>query len=275
MGHVNNVKSQHRIKLSWILSKLDFVQNCCFSQHSCISRRQFTALSRLSKPTSLGCYAFSFYCTSSSSMHMCISLELFMPCFVFNTPSCKSKAARHKAVKTPLPSNPPHLGWRIYGQVIAPETEAERSLPGPLLKLGTLLLDAPPHFVSFWTCSTPRGWCHWQHCLTPIPQHLPGHLELRLGFSSFHLPSKPYPSMHFKNLLPKSKVVCIVTVWTLHQCHVSSLNWTAADNSQREHPRLFVTVVWWFWLKPGVSVKSSLPLTLQPCGLCAWQLSAL
>lgn len=66
--------------------------------------------------------------------------ELFMPCFVFNTPSCKSKAARHKAVKTPLPFNSSHLGWRIYGQVIAPETEAERSLPRPSLKLGTLLL---------------------------------------------------------------------------------------------------------------------------------------
>lgn len=56
-----------------------------------------------------------------------------MLCFVFNTPSCKSKAARHKAVKSALPSNPSHLGWRIYGQVLAPETEAERSLLGPWL----------------------------------------------------------------------------------------------------------------------------------------------
>lgn len=155
-----------------------FFTKLLFSQHSCISRRQFTALSRL--------FFFSFYSTSSSSMHMCISLKLFMPCFVFNTPSCKGKAARHKAVKTPLPSNSSHLGWRIYGPVFAPETEAERSLPGPLLKLGTLLFNAPPHFVSFLDMFDTAGWCHWQRCLTPIPQHLPSHLKLRLGFSSFH-----------------------------------------------------------------------------------------
>ncbi|CAB1441597.1 unnamed protein product [Pleuronectes platessa] len=47
-----------------------------------------------------------------------------------------------------FPSNPSHRGLRIYGQVLAPETEAERSLPGPSLKPGTLLFDTPPHFVS-------------------------------------------------------------------------------------------------------------------------------
>lgn len=98
-----------------------------------------------------------FSYTSSSSMHMCISVELFMLCFVFNTPSCKSRTARHKAVKTALPSNPSQRGCRIYGQVLTPETGAERSLPGPSLKLSTFLLDAPSHFVSFWTCLTPRG----------------------------------------------------------------------------------------------------------------------
>lgn len=163
-----------------------------FPQHSCISRRQFTALPRLSKPTSLVCYAFSFYYTSSWSMHMCISLELFMLCFAFNTPSCNSKAARHKAVKTPLPSNPSHLGWRIYGQVIAPETEAER--PGPLLKLGTLLFDAPPHFVSFWTCWTPRGDATDSAVWHPFLSTCPVTWSYGSAFHLSTLPVTPHPA---------------------------------------------------------------------------------
>lgn len=119
---------------------------------------------------------------------ICAYHSSYLCSVLFSTPRLvKAKAARHKAVKTPLPSNPSHLGWRIYGQVLAPETEAERSLStGPRLKLGTLLFDAPPHFVSFWTRSTPRGDATDSGCLTPIPQHLPSHLELRHGFSSFH-----------------------------------------------------------------------------------------
>lgn len=144
------------------------------------------------------CCAFPVGYTSSSSTHMCISLELFMLCCVFNTPSCKSKTARHKAVKTPFPSNPSHLGWRIYGQVLTPETEAERSLPGPSLKLSTLLLDAPSHFVRFQTCFNTSGWCHWRRRLTPIPQHLLSHLELRPGFSSFHPHGSPSPCLLFE-----------------------------------------------------------------------------
>lgn len=176
-----------------------------FPQHSCISRRrQITGPSGLSKPKSLVCCASSFD-YSSSSMHMCISLELFMLCFVFNTPSCKSKAARHKAVKTPLPSNPSHLGWRIYGQVLTPETEADTSLPGPLLKLCTFFLHAPSHFVDFSDVFDTAGWCHWQCRLTPIPQHLLSHLELQPGFLSFHPPSSPSPSLHFKICYPNQR----------------------------------------------------------------------
>lgn len=83
-----------------------FLNKNYFPRHSCIST---TGLSCLSNPKSLVCSAFPFDYTSSSFMHMCISQELFMLCLVFNTPSCKSKAARHKAVKTPLPLQPsPH-----------------------------------------------------------------------------------------------------------------------------------------------------------------------
>lgn len=50
---------------------------------------------------------------------------------LFSTPHLvKARLPGIKQSKTPLPSNPSHLGWRIYDQVIAPETEAERSL-GP------------------------------------------------------------------------------------------------------------------------------------------------
>ena len=181
------------------------MSSCCFPNILAFQEGQFTAQSRLSKPTSLVCYAFALYYTSSSSMHICISLELFMLCFVFNTPSCKSTAARHKAVKTALPSSPSHLGWRIYGQVLAPETEAERTLPGPSLKLGTLLFDAPPHFVSFWTCSTPRGDATdstvWHPFLSTCP------VTWSYG-SAFHLPtlpSNPSPSLHFKICYPNQR----------------------------------------------------------------------
>lgn len=248
-----------------------------FSQHSCISRGQFTALTLtlLSKPTSLACYALSLGYTSSSSTHMCISVELFMLRFVFNTPSCKSEAARHKAVKTPSlqpvppwPENlwPCHRPWdRSWEQPAWALAETRHPLVWRTT-LFCLLLDA----------LETAGWCHWQRCLTPIPQHLPSHLELWLGVSSPHPPPvAPTPAYTSKNLLAKSKVVRFVRVWTLYQCHVSSLNRTAAGNSHRENPKLFVTVVLWFLLKPGVGVKSSLPLTLQPCGLCAWQLPAL
>lgn len=138
----------------------------------------------------------SLYYTSSPSMHMCISLELFMLCFVFNTPSCKSEAARHKAVKTALPFNPSHLRWRIYGQVVAPETEAERSLPGPSLKLSTLLFDAPPHFVSLWTCSTPRGDATDSAVWHPFLSTCPVTWSYGSCFSSLHPPGNPFPPTH-------------------------------------------------------------------------------
>lgn len=96
--------------------------------------------------------------------------------------------------------------------------------------------------------------------------------------TAFHLStpaSNPSPCLHFKICYPNQSWCALLRFRTLYRCHVSSLNRTAAGNSQRENPRLFVTVVWWFLPKPGVGVKSSLPLTLQPCGLCAWQLPAL
>lgn len=44
----------------------------------------------------------SLLLTSPAFRHTCKSPELFMLCGVFNTPSCKSEAARHEAVRTPL-----------------------------------------------------------------------------------------------------------------------------------------------------------------------------
>lgn len=77
--------------------------------------------------------------------------------------------ASHEAVKTPSPLPSP-LGWRIYNQVIAPETEAERS-PGSL-KLITLSLDAPrTHLVVLFSlgCTRHRGWRQWRRSVTSIP----------------------------------------------------------------------------------------------------------
>lgn len=116
-------------------------------QHSCISRERFTARPHLSKPTSLVCYAsFCRLHLIFISSHMCISLELFMLCFVFNTTSCKSKGLPGiKHSKLLSPPTRPNRGLRIYGRVIAPETEAERSLrlsAGPSsLKPGTVSLS--------------------------------------------------------------------------------------------------------------------------------------
>lgn len=231
--------------------------------------------------THLVCFLTSLspsYCSSSSYVHKCISAQLFMLCFVFNTPSCKSNAARHKAVRNPLPSNLSHRGSRIYGQVIAPETEAERESAETR---HPLVFDAPPHFVSrFWTCSAPRADATDGTVWHPFLSTCPVTRSHSSGFSSLCPSSKKAPLLQptFQNLLPKSKLVHIVKVWTLYQCHVSSLNNAAAGNSHREtqiDSRLFVTGVWWSLLQPGVGVKSSLPLTLQPCGLCAWQLPAL
>lgn len=93
----------------------------------------------LSKPSSLVCYGFSLHHTSSSSTHICISLELFMLCFVFNTLSCKkARLPGIKQSKTPLPLKPvpPWLEnlWPSHRPWDRSEEEA-----GPSLKLGTLL----------------------------------------------------------------------------------------------------------------------------------------
>ena len=61
--------------------------------------------------------------TSPLFTHMCISQEILMLCLAFNTPSCKSKAARQEAVRTPLTSLG---GWRIYGRVLSRERSLSR-----------------------------------------------------------------------------------------------------------------------------------------------------
>lgn len=201
---------------------------------------------------------------------MCISTELFMPCFVFNTPYFNGNAARHKSVKTPLPPEHPSLA----GEFMAKSSPLRQKLRGA--RLDPRWNSAPSclthHLIlsAFGRCDTADMRCLTRSFLSTCP------VTWSYG-SAFHLsPSRwllRQPTR--QNLLPKSKVLCIVKVQTLCRCHVRCLNRTAAGNSHRENPRLFVTVVWWFLLKPGVGVKSSLPLTLQPCGLCVWQLPAL
>ena len=88
--------------------KLRFRPLCCKTTSSPTFLHFKKAIHRpahLSKPASFA-FCSLFALLHLVRMHMCISLELFTLCFVFNTPSCKSKAARHTAVRTPLPLQP-------------------------------------------------------------------------------------------------------------------------------------------------------------------------
>lgn len=127
----------------------------------------------LSKPSSLVRYGFSLHHTSSSSTHICISLELFMLCFVFNTPSCKkARLPGIKQSKTPLPLKPvpPWLEnlWPSHRPWDRSEEEAAwNSAPSCFWCTGSF---CHPLDILYTVGKVPLT--------VPVPQHLPGHLKL-------------------------------------------------------------------------------------------------
>lgn len=112
-------------------------------------------------------------------MHMCISGELFMPCFLFNTSSGNKQSCQAHIVKTSPPSNLSHLGSQEFMAKSSPPIESWEE-PAETRH--------PPHLTChlilspFWTCLAPRGDATDSACLTPIPQHLRSHLKLQLIF---------------------------------------------------------------------------------------------
>lgn len=176
--------------------------NSLFFQHSCISRRQFTALSLQTLLISLLWLFSPPHHTSSSSTHICISLELFMLCFVFNTPSCKkARLPGIKQSKTPLPLKPvpPWLEnlWPSHRPWDRSEEEAAWALAETR---HPLVFDAPAHFVTLWTYSIPWGWCHWR---VPFLSTCPVTWSylFHLNFASSNI----YPSLHFRICYPNQR----------------------------------------------------------------------
>lgn len=193
------VRSHLSFKLLWLLSKPD-VQTRCFS--NILAFQEGSLLLCLSKPSSLVCYGFSLHHTSSSSTHICISLELFMLCFVFNTPSCKkARLPGIKQSKTPLPLKPvpPWLEnlWPSHRPWDRSEEEAAWALAETR---HPLVFDAPAHFVTLWTYSIPWGWCHWR---VPFLSTCPVTWSylFHLNFASSNI----YPSLHFRICYPNQR----------------------------------------------------------------------
>lgn len=143
---------------------------------------------------------------------MCISPELFMLCFVFNTPSCDSMTARHEAVKTHFPT-PPYLA----GEYMAKSSPLRQKLRGALR--GPSLWNSAPSrlmhhliFVPLFGCAIHRGGDAsdspvWHPFLSTCPVTW----SYGWGFSSPPpLPSIPPPHLHFKICYPNQRCCALL-----------------------------------------------------------------
>lgn len=149
-----------------------------------------------------------FLLTTSSalSIHVCISLVLFMLCFVFNT---RSRLQGIKPSKLPFPSNLSHFCFRIYGRVLTSGTEAQRNRA-----------KTP----SYWLYHlSPRMRCTPQ--VMPLTVWNPSVSHLR-PFSSLHPHRRPARYSHYKTCYPMTKAAPLLCVspWNRTAARESSLS---------------------------------------------------